>query len=310
MRVAAELWSGMLEGKVLIVAGGGRGIGEETAVQLGDLGATVVVNDLGTGHGGEGKSDDPARETARRIREAGGEATAHFGDIASFDYTERLVEETVEEYGRVNGAVNFAGVLRDSILYKMDPEEWDAVIRVHLRGHFALLRNLAAHWRELVAEREADRLESQRSFLAVSSTAAFGNVGQANYSTAKAGILGLVRTAAIELHRLNVRVNTLMPLAMTRMYDDVPEERMPFDPDEMPPEKVPPLVGYLMSDEAEDVTGNTFRAKGDAISHVSLPEEHRIVYQEDGWTAEDIADRIHDTLGHKNSLTNLEGAED
>jgi NAD(P)-dependent dehydrogenase (short-subunit alcohol dehydrogenase family) len=192
----------------------------------------------------------------------------------------------------------------------MDGDEWDQVIDVHLRGHFSLLRNFAAHWRAEAKEREDETLEHQRSFLAVSSTSAFGNVGQANYSAAKAGILGLVRTGAIELHRYNVRVNTLMPLAYTRMYDDVPEDRMPFTPEEMPPEKVPPLIGYLMSDAAEDVTGNTFRAKGDAISHVSNPEEDRIAFNEGGWTAEEIAERMDDTLGHKTNLTKLTGAEE
>lgn len=293
----------MLSEKVCIVTGGGRGIGSATAVELSKRGATVVVNDLAPAEDGAG----PAEETADEIREHGGEAMVHYGDITSLEYTEELIDDTVSEYGAVDGIVNFAGILRDGMLFNMSGDEWDTVIQVHLRGHFSLLRNSARHWRALAKE-QGGELDTQRSFLAVSSTAAFGNVGQSNYAAAKAGIQGLVRTAAMELHQYNVRVNTLMPLAWTRMYEDVPEDRLPFTKEEMPPEKVAPLVGYLMSDEAQDVTGTTLRAKGDAISHVSEPVEDRIAFKGGGWTIEDIADEIHGTLGQGVELTNLSGA--
>jgi NAD(P)-dependent dehydrogenase (short-subunit alcohol dehydrogenase family) len=283
----------MLSDKVCIVAGGGRGIGEAVAVELGREGATVVVNDLGSSVHGEGESEEPAERTVAAVEEAGGEGMAHFGDVASLDYTESLVEDVVEEYGRVDGVVNFAGILRDSISYKMTGEEWDQVIRVHLRGHFSLLRNTANHWRERARD---GGLESQRSFLGVASRSALGSPGQANYSAAKAGIMGLTRTAARELARFDVRVNAFMPTAYTRMIDEIPEERRPFTREEMPPEKVGPMVAYLMSDGAEDITGMTIRAAGDGVGLVSDPEIHRLGFQEGGWSPEEIDEKFRSTV--------------
>jgi len=295
----------MLSDKVCIVTGSGRGIGDATAVELSKRGATIVVNDLPPRDDGD---TDYAQQTVETIREHGGEAMVHHGDITSLEYTESLIEDTIDKYGAVHGLVNFAGILRDDMIVNMSGDEWDAVIDVHLRGHFSLLRSSARHWRSLAKEQDDGELETQRSFLAVSSTAALGNVGQANYAAAKAGIQGLIRTAAMELHQYNIRANTLMPLAWTRMYEDVPEDRMPFTKEEMPPEKVAPMVGYLTSDKAEDVTGTTLRAKGDAISHLSEPVEDRIAFQGGGWTIEDIAEEIDGTLGQNVELTNLSGA--
>jgi NAD(P)-dependent dehydrogenase (short-subunit alcohol dehydrogenase family) len=279
----------MLSDKVCIVAGGGRGIGEAVAVELGRQGATVVVNDLGSSVHGEGESEEPAEETVTSVEKAGGAGMAHFGDIASLEYTESLVDDIVTEYGRIDGAVNFAGILRDSISYNMSGDEWDNVIRVHLRGHFALLRSVAANWRERASD---EGLEHQRSFLCVASRSALGSPGQINYSAAKAGILGMTRTAARELARSNIRVNALMPTAYTRMIDDIPEEKRPFSREEMPPENVGPMVAYLMSDEAEDITGSTIRVAGNVVGVVSDPEIFRLGFQEDGWTAEDIVERF------------------
>lgn len=281
----------MLTDKVIVVAGGGHGIGEAVATELGRAGATVVVNDLGVDVHGDGVSEEPAVETVAGVEAAGGTGMAHFGDVSSLDYTAALVEDVVAEYGRIDGAVNFAGILRDRISYKMTGEEWDEVIRVHLRGHFALLRNVAAQWREQ-ADEEGGELDTQRSFLGVSSRAALGNVGQVNYSAAKAGVLGLVRTAARELVRYNVRVNALLPTAYTRMIEDIPAERRPFTREEMPPEKVAPMVAYVMSDAATDVTGCTLRGAGNQIGLVSDPEFVRLGYREGGWTPEGVAERF------------------
>jgi NAD(P)-dependent dehydrogenase (short-subunit alcohol dehydrogenase family) len=294
----------MLEDKVIIVAGGGRGIGEAVAVHLGKLGASVVVNDLGADITGEGESEEPAHSTIDAVEAAGGEGMAHFGDIASLEYTEDLIADTVAKYGQVDGATNFAGILRDSISYKMEGGEWDSVIRVHLRGHFALLRNLAKRWREEAGD---GKLDSQRSFLGVSSGAAFGSMGQINYAAAKAGIRGLVRSAAIELHRYNVRVNTLLPQAYTRMLDEVPEEHRPFTYEEKPPENVAPMVAYMMSDEADDITGCSVRAEGELIGFVPDPDFHqKLAFQLGGWTADDIVDKFHDTIGLGEEVTNNE----
>lgn len=294
-----------LEGKVCIVAGGGHGIGEATAIELGRQGACVVVNDLGVSLEGEDASDQPAEETASAVRDAGGEAMAHFGDVSSLDYTEGLVSDTLDEYGRIDGAVDFAGILRDSISYKMTGDDFDDVVNVHLRGHFALLRNLADHWRELARETD-DRLESQRSFVGVSSPAIWGNVGQLNYVAAKGGILAMIRTAAVELHRYNVRANALMPLAFTRMTESIPEEYRSFGPDEKPPEKVAPVVAYLMSDEAEDVTGCTIRAGGDEVGVVSNPAVVRRGYRDGGWSVENLADAFRDDVAAGIDLTKNE----
>lgn len=293
----------MLSDKVCIVAGAGRGLGEAAAIELGRQGATVIVNDLGVDVTGEGESAEPAEETLEAVEDAGGDGRAHFGDISSLEYTQTLIEDTVDEYGRVDGVVNFAGILRDNISYKMTGDEWDAVINVHLRGHFSLLRNAAAHWREAIGD---DEDTAQRSILNVSSRAALGNVGQANYSTAKAGILGLTRTTANELYPYNIRVNALMPTAFTRMIEAIPEEQRPFTREEMPPERVAAMVAFLMSDEAEDITGCTIRSAGNEIGLVSNPELTRIGYDRDGWTAEGIADAFSDSVAAGVDLTRNE----
>jgi 3-oxoacyl-[acyl-carrier protein] reductase len=293
----------MLEDKVCIVAGSGHGIGEKTAIELGRQGAKVVVNDLGADVHGEGASDEPAKTTAEAVREEGGEALAHFGDVTSLDYIEELIEDTIEEYGRLDGVVNFAGILRDSLSYKMDEDEWDTVIHVHLKGHFSLLRNAGAHWRTTAKE---EGIETQRSFVGVSSRSALGNVGQLNYSAAKAGILGMVRSAASELARSNVRVNALMPVAYTRMIERIPEEHRQVDPEKYPPEKVAPMVGYLMSDAAEGVTGCTLLAEGDTIGLVSNPKSEHRAYNPEGWTTEEIADQFKSTITQGVDLDNSE----
>jgi NAD(P)-dependent dehydrogenase (short-subunit alcohol dehydrogenase family) len=293
----------MLDGKTCIVGGAGRGIGRATAIALGDAGANVIVNDLGASLQGEGEDLQPAEETAEAIRENGGEATVKFGDISDLEFTEEMIDDAVEKYGDVHGAVNFAGILRDSISYKMSGEEWDQVVRVHLRGHFSLLRNAAAHWRE-VARDEGGELDSQRSFVAVSSRSALGNVGQANYSAAKAGILGLMRATARELDRFNVRVNALVPTAYTRMIDEIPEEQRSFTREEMPPEKIGPVVGYLMSDAAEDVTGNSIRAAGDQVGLMSDPEIYRVGIKDGGWSVEDLAEAFESTVAEGENLDN------
>lgn len=281
----------MLTDKVVIVAGAGHGLGEAAAIELGRQGATVVVNDLGSDVHGKGQSEEPAESTAAAIEAAGGTARPHFGDVSDLDYTERLVSETVEEFGRLDGTVNFAGILRDAISYKMTGEEWDRVLRVHLRGAFSLLRNAAAHWRERARD---GALDAQRSILNVSSRSAFGNVGQANYSAAKAGVLGLTRATAKELVRYNIRVNALMPTGYTRMIEDIPEGQRSFGAEEMAPERAAPMVAYLMSDAAEGITGSTIRAAGDAVGTVSDPDIQRLGFRDGGWTVESLVEQFRD----------------
>lgn len=270
----------MLEDTVLVLAGAGRGIGRGVATELADAGATVVVNDLGTSLRGEDTSEDPAAETVAAIERAGGEATAHVGDVTDVDYASSLVADAAETHGRVDGIANFAGITRPAPIHEMTAEQWDAVVRVHLRGHFALLKAAASRWID------AD-LDRQRSFLCVSSQSALGHHGYANYAAAKAGILGLMRTAANELYPADVRVNALFPSATTRMSSELAEH--PFET-ELPPERVAPMVGYLMSTAADDVTGCTLRAGGEEIGFVSDPEMRRLAYRSGGWTVGGVAE--------------------
>ncbi|ARS89538.1 SDR family oxidoreductase [Natrarchaeobaculum aegyptiacum] len=279
-----------LDETVCIVTGGGGGLGRAAARELADQGASVVVSDLGTSVHGEGEDEGPARETVDLIEAAGGDAMVHVGDVTDLGYTDQLVEDTLAEYGRIDGAVNFAGILRDSYLTNMSAEEWDAVIHVHLRGHFSLLRNLARHWRQRNEETEGG-LERERSFLGVTSPSALGNVGQANYGAAKAGVLGLTRTAAMELAGSNVRVNALFPVAATRMTEGILED------DSLAPEKVAPVVAALMSEDASDITGRTISAVGDEIGVVPDPEIERTVTREGGWSTGEVIDALGDELG-------------
>jgi NAD(P)-dependent dehydrogenase (short-subunit alcohol dehydrogenase family) len=282
----------MLDDTVQIVCGAGGGLGEETAVAMAEHGATVVVNDLGVDVDGEGSDAEPAQETVERIEDAGGEAMAHFGDVTDLEYTEQLVADTVEEYGAVHGVINYAGILRDSMVFNMDEDEWDAVIDVHLKGHFSVVRAVSSHWRERYkAEGGFDR---QRSLTCVSSGVAAGNPGQANYSAAKAGILGLMRTSARELYQYDVRVNALWPTALTRMTEDLPA-MAGADEESMGPQLVPAAPVFLASEGAEDVNGVTLAIAGGNVAVVSDPEREQSlsknVGEEGGWTAAEIDDR-------------------
>lgn len=280
----------MLEDTACIVCGGGHGLGEETAVAMAEEGASVVVNDLGVDVSGEGSDEAPARETVERIEAAGGEATAHFGDVTDLDYTERLIEDTVSEYGAVHGIVNFAGVLRDGMLFKMSEEQFETVVDVHLKGHFSLLRNAASHWRQ--QHKTEGGFDRERSFVCLSSGVSVGNVGQANYSAAKAGVLGLMRTAALELDQYDVRVNAMWPTAVTRMTEDLPAMAA-ADPDDLGAQHVAGVPVFLSSESAEGVTGCTLAVAGDSVSIVSDPERERSLStdSDDGWSAAELAER-------------------
>lgn len=278
----------MLEDSVCIVCGGGNGIGEETAVAMAKAGATVVVNDLGVDVTGEGADEQPAQATVERIEAAGGEAMAHFGDVTDLGYTEQLVADTVEAYGAVHSVANFAGVLRDSMLFKMDESEWDTVIDVHLKGHFSLLRAAADHWRD---RHKAEGFERERSFVCVSSGVSAGNVGQANYSAAKAGILGLMRTAALELDQYDVRVNAMWPTALTRMTEDLPG-MAGVDEEDMGPQHTTAVPVFLASEAAEGVTGCTLAIAGERVAIVSDPTRDRQLSSDDSeWSAEELSER-------------------
>ncbi|MFB6091902.1 MAG: SDR family oxidoreductase [Haloquadratum sp.] len=287
---------------VCVVAGGGNGLGEAAARELADHGARVVVNDLGCAVDGAGSDPSVPEAVAESIRDAGGEAIAHHGDVSDFEYAEALIDDAVSAYGRVDVVCNFAGILRDGISYKLSEEDWRAVIENNLTGQFAPLRAAAKHWREA----SEDGFDRQRSYLAVSAGAARGSLGQANYAASKAGILGMVRSVSNELARSNVRVNALVPNGYTRMTETVPEEHRPYTEAEMPPERVAPLVAYLASDEAEDITGCTLYAGGDRVGVFSDPAMHVTGVSPDGWTLDSLAEHFRDDVAADVELSRTE----
>lgn len=288
-----------LDGAVCLVIGGGNGLGEAAAHELADHGATVVVNDLGTSVAGDGSDPAVPEQVAADIRDAGGAATAHHGDVSDFDYAQRLIDETVAAEGRLDFVANFGGILRDGMSYALDPEDWTAVIENNLTGQFAPLQAACAHWREA----GDDGFDRQRSYLAVSAGAARGNLGQANYAAAKAGVLGMVRSVSTEMHRSDVRVNALVPNGYTRMTETVPEEHRPYTRDEMPPEKVAPMVAYLASDAAADVTGCTLYAGGNRVGVYSDPAMDAVGVDPDGWTLDSLATHFREDVAADAELT-------
>src|SRR5947199_4521112 len=254
-----------LSGKVAIVTGAGRGIGRSHALALAKAGAKVVVNDLGAGIAGEGADAGPAQQVVEEIRAAGGEASTNGENVADFAGAERLVRQGIDEYGRLDLLVNNAGILRDRMLVNMTEDEWDAVIAVHLKGHFAPTRHAAAYWRE--RSKAGDEVKG-RVVNTSSPSGVFGNVGQANYGAAKSGIAGFTLIAAQELQRYGVTVNCIAPNARTRMteaaFGEIPPPESGFDPAD--PANNSPIVVALCADEAQDITGQVFFVYGGAVN--------------------------------------------
>jgi NAD(P)-dependent dehydrogenase (short-subunit alcohol dehydrogenase family) len=258
--------SGICDGRVVVVTGAGRGLGRAHALAFAAEGARVVVNDLGVGLDGTPGADSPARQVVDEIRAAGGDAVAHGGDIASTEGAASLIAAAVETYGRLDTLVNNAGFLRDRMLVNLDEGDWDAVMRVHLRGHFLPLKHAAAHWR---AEAKAGRTPVARIVNTSSGAGLLGSIGQGNYSAAKAGVIGLTLVAAAELARYGVQVNAIAPAARTRMTERTFAETMATPDagfDAMAPENVSPLVVWLGSAASEGVTGRVFEAEGGRIT--------------------------------------------
>ncbi len=276
-----------LEGKVAIVTGAGRGIGREHALALARAGASVVVNDRGGTLAGEGEDASPAQEVVNDIVAAGGQAVASYADVSDFGAAEQLIERAVDRYGGLDVLVLNAGILRDRMLVNMTEEEWDAVIAVHLKGHFAPLRHAAAHWRERSKAGEEVR---GRVIATSSPSGVFGNVGQVNYGSAKAGIAGLTLIAAQELARYGVTVNCLAPNARTRMteetFGEIAKPEDGFDP--LDPANMSPLVVALAADEAQDITGQVFFVWGGVVN-VLQPWQAGEAFVADGrWDADEL----------------------
>ncbi|WP_330329887.1 SDR family oxidoreductase [Streptomyces sp. NBC_00536] len=258
---------GIAADRVVIVTGAGRGLGRAHALAFAAEGARVVVNDLGVGLDGLPGPDSPAALVVAEIRALGGEAVAHGGDIATAGGAASLVECALDAFGRLDTLVNNAGFLRDRMLVNLDEDDWDAVMRVHVKGHFLPLKHAAAHWR---AESKAGREVAARVVNTSSGAGLLGSVGQGNYSAAKAGILGLTLVAAAEMGRYGVQVNAIAPAARTRMteaaFADTMAAPLPGAFDAMAPENVSPLVVWLGSDASAGVTGRVFESEGGRIT--------------------------------------------
>ncbi|MEU3713587.1 SDR family oxidoreductase [Streptomyces catenulae] len=259
--------AGLCAQRVVAITGAGRGLGRAHALAFAAEGARVVVNDLGVGLDGTGAVTGPARRVAEEIRARGGAAVAHDGDIATPEGAASLVATALDSYGRLDTLVNNAGFLRDRMLVNLGEDDWDAVVRVHLKGHFLTLRHAAAHWR---AEAKVGRTPHARIVNTSSGAGLLGSVGQGNYAAAKAGIVGLTLVAAAELARYGVQVNALAPAARTRMTEHAFAQEMAAPAagefDAMAPENVSPLVVWLGSADAAGVTGRVFETEGGRIT--------------------------------------------
>ncbi|GGQ45529.1 3-oxoacyl-ACP reductase [Streptomyces asoensis] len=283
-----------LEGLAAIVTGAGRGLGRAEALELARLGAAVVVNDYGrTGRDGSGEaSAGPAEDVVREIRSAGGTALAHTGDVADFGQAAELVESAVRAFGKLDILVNNAGILRDRMVFSMAEDEWDAVVRVHLKGHFNTTRFAAAHWRE--RSKAAGAPVYGRIVNTSSEAYLAGSAGQPNYAAAKGGIVGLTTSTALALAKYGVTANAICPRARTRMTQDVfAGFAQPDDGglDPLAPEHVAPLVGYLAAPAAARVNGQLLVVHGGMVAVVERPRVRaQFDSKEDVFSYEELAD--------------------
>jgi len=259
--------SGLCAGRVVIVTGAGRGIGREEALEFAREGARLVVNDVGVARDGTGEDSTPAQDVVDEITAMGGEAVANYDDVSDFDGAKRLVAQAIDAFGTLDVLVNNAGILRDRMVVNMSIDEWDAVIKVHLRGTFATTHHAANYWRD--RSKAGDPVDA-RIINTSSSSGIYGNVGQSNYGAAKAGIAAFTVITAMELGRYGVTVNAIAPAALTRMTEDL--VRWQSDDDDKPawdprdPSNIAPLVAWLGSGQARDVTGRVFNVKGGYVS--------------------------------------------
>ncbi|QRY77928.1 SDR family oxidoreductase [Pseudomonas sp. PDNC002] len=280
--------SQMMEGKVAIVTGAGRGIGREMALQMAAQGARVVVNDVGVTVTGAVDDEDPGREVVDAIRAAGGEAVLSRDSVSEWDSAQRIVQLAMDSFGRIDAVVNNAGILRDRIFHQMTPEEFDSVIKVHLYGSFYMSRAAITHFRE----------QKSGAFVHMTSTSGLiGNVGQANYAAAKLGIAGLSKSIALDGARYGVRSNCIAPFAWSRMVGSIPAE----DPAQaarvekiksMTPAPIAAMATFLASDAAASVNGQIFTVRKNEVFLMSQPRPVRSLHRAEGWTAQSLAEHL------------------
>lgn len=284
--------SKMVDGKVVIVTGAGRGIGKEIALLMAEHGASVVVNDLGGSVDGSGSDAGPAQEVVDEITAKGGKAVANTGSVAERKDAEEMMKLALDAFGRIDIVVNNAGILRDSIFHKMSEPDWDSVISVHLKGAFNMSRSAATYFRE----------QQSGAFVHFTSTSGLiGNFGQANYAAAKLGIVGLSKGIALDMQRYNVRSNCISPFAWSRMIgtipDDTPEQQARLAKiKQMTPAQQAPLAVYLGSDAAAGVTGQIFGVRMNEIFLFSQNRPTRSVHRGEGWTPQAIAEQMRPAM--------------
>jgi NAD(P)-dependent dehydrogenase (short-subunit alcohol dehydrogenase family) len=290
---------GILDGKVAIVTGAGRGIGRSEALLLAREGASVIVNDLGGSSGGEGTDTRPAQQVVDEIAAAGGQAAANYDNCATWTGGQALVGQAIESFGRLDILVNNAGILRDRMCFTMEEAEWDAVIDVHLKGHFCPLRHAAAYWRE--RSKATGQPVDAKVVNTASESGLYGNAGQINYAAAKAGIAAMTLVAARELERFGVRVNAIAPVARTRLTESVPgagefmkaKEEDPFD--RFSPDNVAAVVGWLASDLSAGVSGQVVKVQGGVTQVLQGWRPVAQATADKPWTIDEV-DAAKDTL--------------
>ena len=287
---------GALDGRVAVITGAGRGIGREHALLFAKEGASVVVNDIGGNNAGEGSDAGPAQEVVNEIIAAGGSAVANTDNVAAWDGAKSLVDQAISEFGRLDVVVNNAGILRDGFIAGLEESQWDAVIAVHLKGHFNVLRHAAAYWKD--QSKAGDQPVAAVINTASASGVLAANAGQGNYGAAKAGIAALTLVAAEELERYGVRVNAIAPAARTRLTVDTPGIGAIFGAeveegefDYFSPANIAPLVAYLATEKCP-ITGKVFAVSGGAISELAGWHDVKTIETEGPWMIDDIAGRL------------------
>ena len=294
----------MLEGKVVLVTGAGGGIGRDFALAMAAAGAKVLVNDLGTSVKGEGESSAPADQVVAQIRAKGGTAVANGDSVSDWTSANRIVQTALDAFGRIDVVVNNAGILRDRFFFNMSVDEWRAVIDVHLNGSFYVSRAAAAHFKS----------QESGAYVHMTSTSGLvGNLGQANYSAAKLGIVGLSKSIALDMERYHVRSNCIAPFAWSRMIGSIPTETVDQQArveklKSMETAKIAPLAVFLASEAAKEVSGQIFGVRANEIFLFSQNRPLRSVHRDAGWTPETVASQAMPAL--RASFYPLERSQD
>jgi NAD(P)-dependent dehydrogenase (short-subunit alcohol dehydrogenase family) len=284
-----------LDGRVVIVTGAGRGIGRSVALLLAAQGASVIVNDLGAALDGSGSDEAPAQQVVMEIGEAGGKAVANLADVSDHAAAEALIAAAIEQFGRLDVLVNVAGILRDRMVFTMSEQEWDDVIRVHLRGTFNTTKFAAAHWRSLRDESAQNRIIN---FTSVSGL--HGAPGQPNYAAAKMGIVGLTYSCANALGRYGVTANVISPGAATRMTESVPTERrraVTASDAERSPDNIAPIVAYLASEQSGWINGQIVSARGYEVALYNTPQPIITIAGTQPWDVDALASQVERSFG-------------